>query len=128
MRFRGPYYLFNSAGVWIGFCAGPLVFDTDGVWCGWFPWEGCYDAVKPDGSYLGTVVGSRFFSFEKNRHLRVDKYLVYPGIPELPKRPSPVAPKELFNDASDVDLQSVSAIPVAAVVPRLRSFGTNPTP
>ena len=121
MRFKGPYYLFNSAGGWIGFCVGPNLFNTDGVWCGWFPWEGSYDAVKPDGSYLGTVLGSRFYFFEKNQHLRVHKYYVYPGIPTLPSGPKPAAPRELFEGTSNVDLKSASAIPKSAIPSPIRS-------
>ncbi|MCD9199283.1 hypothetical protein [Aeromicrobium wangtongii] len=34
------------------------LFDADGHWIGWFPWED-NDAVDLAGRYLGTVVGDR---------------------------------------------------------------------
>lgn len=34
------------------------VFDTDGHWIGWMPWEGT-DVVDARGHYLGSVVGDR---------------------------------------------------------------------
>ena len=105
MRFRGPYHLFNSAGKWIGFCVGPNLFDTDGVWRGWFPWEGSYDCVKPDGTYLGTVVGTRFYYFGQKQHVGIQKYPVYSCIPALPNRPAPVSSRDLFVGASDVNLE-----------------------
>ena len=107
MRFPGPFHLFSSAGVWIGFCEGSNLFNTDAVWCGWFPWVGSFNAVKPDGSYLGTVVGARFYSFEHRRQLCVRKLIVYPTIPTLPPCPSPMAPRTLLAGATDVDLESV---------------------
>jgi hypothetical protein len=109
MRFRGPYHLFNSAGKWIGFCIGPNVFDTVGVWRGWFPWEGSYDCVKPDGTYLSTVVGTRLFYFQQKQSVRIRRYPVYPGIPVLPKPPAPVSGRDLFADASDVNLEPEAA-------------------
>ena len=104
MRFRGPYHLFSSAGAWIGFCAGANLFNAEGIWCGWFPWEGSYDAVKPDGTYLGTVVGARFYYFERQRLLRIHKLIVCSAIPPLPARPGSIAPRELFDGAKDVTL------------------------
>jgi len=104
MRFRGPYHLFNSSGHWIGFCVGHNLFHPDGIWCGWFPWEGSYDAVKPDGTYLGTVVGVRFYSLQQKHSVCIRKLLVYPAIPPLPKRPAPIAPRDLFLGAQDVTL------------------------
>ena len=107
MRFRGPYHLFNSAGAWVGFCVGANLFNPDGIWCGWFPWEGSYDAVKPDGMYLGTVVGVRLYYFERKQLLRVRKLLIYPAVPELPCPPPPVSARELFESAKDVDLKTI---------------------
>lgn len=105
MRFRGPYHLFNSAGEWVGFCVGANLFNADGVWTGWFPWEGSYDAVKPDGTYLGTVVGARLYHFEQRQFLRVRKLIVCSAIPPLPSRPAPVTPRELFDGTKDVILK-----------------------
>ena len=110
MRFRGPFHLFNSVGVWVGFCEGSNLFNADAIWCGWFPWEGSHDAVKPDGAYLGTVVGARFYHYERKQALRVRKLIVYPAIPALPPRPSPASRRNLFDGATDVDLKRVSTM------------------
>jgi hypothetical protein len=32
-------YLFNSSGDWVCFQVGKHVFDTDGNWIGWLPWD-----------------------------------------------------------------------------------------
>jgi len=105
MRFRGPYHLFNSGGTWIGFCVGANLFNTDGIWCGWFPWEGSYDAVKPDGFYLGSVVGARLYYFERKQSLRMHKFVLYPVIPTIPNRPASVASRTLFDGVKDVMLK-----------------------
>ena len=54
-------YLFDLAGHAIAFRRSwddPYVFDLDGRWIGWQPWQG-NDVVAPDGHYLGSVVGDR---------------------------------------------------------------------
>ena len=118
MRFRGPYHLFNSTGAWIGFCIGSNLFNTDGIWCGWFPWEGSYDAVKPDGTYLGTVVGARFYYFERQRLLRVRQLIVCSAMPPLPGPPVAVAPRQLFDGAKDVTLK-LEYVPIRVSGPTL---------
>jgi len=110
MCFPSPFHLFDSAGRWIGFCDRTNLFNTTGVWCGWFPWEGTLDAVKPDGSYLGTVVGGRFLYFERKQALRIRSLIDCPGIPALPRRPAPLPRGELFDGAADIDLKSVMEI------------------
>jgi len=111
MCFPSPFHLFDSAGRWIGFCDGANLFNTHGVWRGWFPWEGSLDAVKPDGSYLGSVVGARFLCFEQKQPLRVRKLIDYPKTPALPQRPAPLPRRELFDGATDVNLKSVVVLP-----------------
>ncbi|MRK00088.1 hypothetical protein GEV27_01000 [Aeromicrobium sp. S22] len=54
-------YLFDMGGQPIAFrrtWTDPFVFDLDGHWIGWFPWDD-NDAVDIDGHYLGTVVDDR---------------------------------------------------------------------
>jgi hypothetical protein len=54
-------YLFDMKGEVIAFrrtWTDSYVFDTQGHWIGWFPWDD-NDAVDRDGHYLGTVVDDR---------------------------------------------------------------------
>ena len=54
-------YLFDMGGRPVAFrrtWTDPHVFDLDGHWVGWFPWDD-NDAVDQHGDYLGTVVDDR---------------------------------------------------------------------
>lgn len=54
-------YLFDMSGQPVAFrrtWTDPHVFDLDGHWIGWFPWDD-NDAVDHGGDYLGTVVDDR---------------------------------------------------------------------
>lgn len=54
-------YLFDMGGEPVAFrrtWSDPYVFDLDGHWIGWFPWDD-NDAVDLAGHYLGTVVDDR---------------------------------------------------------------------
>jgi hypothetical protein len=75
-------HLYNSAGVWIAVRRDDVVYDTEGKWIGWIPWND-EEVVDTDGYYLGTIVdGSRLFrnSFHEERD--------YPG---YPGRPAPMS-------------------------------------
>ena len=76
-----PHHLFNSAGEWIAFRIERYVFDVDGEWIGWLPWNDG-EVVNPDGEYLGTICLT-------NRLLRFDDrpYRGYPGNPGYPGYP-----------------------------------------
>jgi hypothetical protein len=112
--YRDTHHLFNSAGEWIGFCLAHNVFDTDTVWCGWFPWDNSADVVATNGVYLGTVVSNRLYSFEHKRDMGVAYYPSYPAIPVLPNTPKPVAARKLPLGASDVTLKPPTPMPSAA--------------
>lgn len=58
----GVKYLYNSAGEWICFRIKKNVFDTNGNWIGWLPWDD-YDVVTTNGNYLGTICGDRIYCF-----------------------------------------------------------------
>ena len=82
-------YLFNSRGDWIAFLKDKFVFDTDGNWIGWLPWEDL-EIVDTNGEYLGTMVRDRLYRF-KNRpyrgypgHSDSPDYPGYPGYPSHP--------------------------------------------
>ncbi|MFI5429873.1 4-fold beta flower protein [Aeromicrobium sp. UC242_57] len=54
-------YLFDMSGQPVAFrrtWTDTHIFDLDGHWVGWFPWDD-NDAVDPNGAYLGTVVDDR---------------------------------------------------------------------
>ena len=73
-------HFFDSHGNWIAFRRGKFVFDPNGEWIGWLPWNND-EIVNPSGEYLGTIVHRsrpRLYQFE-NR-----PYLGYPGYPGYP--------------------------------------------
>jgi len=105
MQYEKRFHLYNSAGVWIGFCLGTSVFDTLAIWRGWFPWEESADSVTPEGEYLGTVVGNRLYRFAHKKDVHVQYYPSFPAIPQWPESPSTVAPKHLPDGAADVELK-----------------------
>jgi len=107
MKYETPFHLFNSSGLWIGFCLANNLFDTDAVWRGWFPWEDSADAVDPGGNYLGTLMGDRLYHFQHKRNLRVSHYPGYPAIPVLPGPPQPVHKLSLPEGARDIELKYV---------------------
>ena len=105
MQYEKRFHLFNSSGVWIGFCQGSSVFDTLAVWRGWFPWEDSADVVTPQGGYLGTVVGNRFYSFDHKKNVQARPCSSCCLIPFVREEVAPVAPKKLPDGASDVELK-----------------------
>ena len=105
MQYEKRIHLFNSSGIWIGFCLKLSVFDTFAVWRGWFPWEESADAVTPQGDYLGTVVGNRLYRFHHKKGIQVRYYPSFPVIPTWPEPPACAAPKQLPKGALDVELK-----------------------
>lgn len=53
-------YLFNSKGDWIAFVVDWYVYDSDGMWIGWLPWQDD-QVVDIKGRYLGTIYGDRLY-------------------------------------------------------------------
>jgi hypothetical protein len=105
MHYEKRFHLYNSRGVWIGFCLGSDVFDTFGIWRAWFAWEESADAMTPQGTYLGTVVGNRFYSFSEKTDLHIGYYPSFPTIPTWPESPRAAVPNRLPNGAADVKLR-----------------------
>lgn len=102
-------YLFDSAGSWIGFQDGELVFDRDGRFLGWTPWTGeaVNDVATARGDYFGTILP------EDARHARLytlsnRPYRGYPGRPDAPDypgypgHPGPLPPRVLPTGARDI--------------------------
>ena len=110
MNYEEPHYLFNSYGRWIGFCLGMNLFDVDTVWRGWFPWDDSADVMSPNGSYLGTVIGNRFYSFDHKRPMRAAFYSAYPAIPLLANKPKSVGAKKLPLGASDLEFKPATVL------------------
>lgn len=76
-------FLYDLSGNWIAFRTaydGKYLFDTTGVWIGWFPW-GDDDAVDRNGAYLGTVLENRLL---RRREPAFHAVPEYPGEPEFP--------------------------------------------
>lgn len=57
-------YLFDYSGNWIAFKIGKFLYNEDGDWIGWFPYDDKI-AVDTDGEYLGAI------------YLKIDYYLIY---------------------------------------------------
>ena len=71
-------HLFNSSGEWIAFRIGKYVFDNQGIWIGWTPWD-YSEVVDIEGQYLGHIfLGDRFY------HKYYTSYRGYPGYPGYP--------------------------------------------
>lgn len=70
-------YLFNSSGEWIAFKIDSFIYDTNGNWIGWTPWNDDY-AVDTLGNYLGNIIADRLFYFYSA------PYRGYPGYPGYP--------------------------------------------
>lgn len=98
-------YLYSSAGRWIAFRQGKYVFDTEGTWVGWLPWDDG-QVVDIDGHYLGTIYpGDRLYRALTLRNRGYPGYPGYPGRPGYPGYPgfpgrSPLPP-------AAVDLQEL---------------------
>lgn len=83
-------FLYNSSGDGIALRVGKNIFDTDGNWIGWMPWNNSY-VLTPNGGYIGTICkNNRFYHFsyffrsKKYRDWypgRYPSYLGYPGYP-----------------------------------------------
>ena len=99
-------HLFDSRGEWVAFRQGKYVFDRNGDWIGWLPWNDD-DIVDTHGEYLGTIVRR-----EKPRlyRMRAHPYRGYPGYPEYlgypgyPGYPGSAAPDFPPLGAEDVRL------------------------
>lgn len=108
-------YLFDSAGTWIAFRDGDLVFDRHGAFVGWTPWTGdaAGDVVNAPGEYLGTILPEdpmRGRLYALNRR----PYRGYPGRPDTPAypgypgHPGTLPPAPLPPGARDIDTHSVA--------------------
>ena len=112
MQYAKTFHLFNSVGIWIGFCLGQNLFDTDMIWKGWFPWDS-FDAVNTCGWYLGTVVGNRLYWFDHKKDHHIEYYPGYPAIPFLSGQPKPADAKTLPFGAFNVNLKAPAKLPVS---------------
>lgn len=110
MEYSEPFYLYDSSGLWIAFCLGLNLFDTDAVWRGWFQRVDLGNVYTPTGTYLATVVGNRLYWFGSMKHLRVHHYPDYPPIPKLPLKPRSAHRRQLPAGASNVKLKSIYGV------------------
>lgn len=109
-------YLFDSAGAWIAFQEGDMVFDRSGAFLGWTPWtdDAANDVVTAPGEYLGTIVPEsptrgRLYTLVRR------PYHGYPGYPAnlrspgYPGHPGSLPPAPLPAGARDVSALSSAA-------------------
>ena len=75
-------HLYNSEGVWIAFRKDSMVFDRDGHWIGWLPWNDG-EVVDTDGKYLATIVEENRLYRDEFRQPR--EFPPYPGRPKEPE-------------------------------------------
>lgn len=95
-------FLFNSKGDWVAFRKERFVYNTDGKWIGWLPWDES-DVVTVKGEYLGTIEGSNRFYHYKRRPPRSHPGTPrYPGYPGVPKYPGFAGMAQMPAEASDV--------------------------
>lgn len=72
------------------------VYDIDGHWAGWLPWEGC-DVVDASGAYLGTVVADRLVRRNDGATRRCDATVEHPERAQPTGRPTgPLGLDHLF--------------------------------
>ena len=99
-------YLFDSSGDWIAFRVGPFVYDADGEWIGWIPWDDEY-VVDMDGGYLGTIFpGDRLYKIRDVPQRRYPGHPGHPGSHDYPGYPGFQGLAPLPPGAEDVDLAS----------------------
>jgi hypothetical protein len=80
-------FLFNSNGDWIAFRIDKYVYNTDGKWIGWLPWDDG-DVVTVRGEYLGTITEkNRFFYYTGKPNRGYPGTPAYPGYPGVPRYP-----------------------------------------
>lgn len=110
-------YLFDSAGDWIAFQEGDLVFDRSGAFLGWTPWTGeaANDVVTGPGEYLGTIVPEsprrgRLYTLLRRRYHGYPGHPVSLRSPGYPGHPGSLPPAPLPAGARDVSSLS-SAVP-----------------
>jgi hypothetical protein len=74
-------HLFDSRGTWIAFRVDKFVFDPNGKWIGWLPWDE-RDVVDTNGNYLGSIFHTnRLFRFNYRLHRGYPGYPGFPGFP-----------------------------------------------
>ena len=103
------HYLFNSRGDWIAFRKGKFVFDTDGNWIGWLPWEDL-EIVDTNGEYLGTIVRDRFYRFNNRSYRGYPGYPSNPGYPGYPGYPGNPGYSLLPPFAKDIEIEKEEKI------------------
>ena len=75
-------HLYHSEGVWIAFRKESMVFDRDGHWIGWLPWDDL-EVVDTSGNYLATIVdGDRLYRDEDGK---ITDFAPYRGRPTEPE-------------------------------------------
>ncbi len=103
----GVGHLFNSRGGWIAFRKGKYVYDPDGNWIGWLPWNDD-DVVDREGAYLGTIVKKkRLYRLEARPSRGYPGYPGHPGHAGYPGYPGHAGGDLPPFGAEDVNLDEI---------------------
>jgi hypothetical protein len=99
-----PDYLFNSSGQWIATLTDDrYLFDPQGKWVGWMPWDGA-DVADSDGKYLGTRYGDRLYQLIDAPAHEAPTAEPAPPEPEPMPRPPRLRPETSPEGTRNVDL------------------------
>ena len=95
-------FLFNSSGQWIAFRQGKYVYNTEGEWIGWLPWDDD-DVVDITGGYLGTIdPNNRFYRLFYRMHRAYPEYPGFPGYLGYLSHPGFAGYAPLPSNAEDI--------------------------
>lgn len=110
-------HLFDSQGSWIAFRKGKYVYDRDGNWIGWLPWNDD-DVVDRNSAYLATIVRKkRLYRFASHPYRGYPGYASCPGYPGYPGYPSHAGYDPPPLGAEDVNLLEIEPREQAPALP-----------
>ena len=100
-------HLFDSRGSWIAFRKEEYVYDPDGKWIGWLPWDDD-DVVDRDGAYLGTIVNKkRLYRLSARPNRGYPGYPGHPGHADYPGYPGHAGTDLPPFGAEDLNLHEI---------------------
>ena len=96
-------YLFDYSGNWIAFKMGKYLYNKNGDWIGWFPYNEKI-AVDTNGEYLGTIYNINRLVFDTHQsHIPYPGYPGNPGYPGYPGSPGSIWSCGSIGGVKDID-------------------------